>query len=403
MNEFNHPIFGKARTTLIDGNVYFYATDICNALGFKGYGSTYTHRYVQEEHLKQITVESTRGTRCINVISVEGVSSLCKRSKLITEAAFSFSNWINTMCYATKHGKTPEKPKAEEKAEAAEEVKQVSSDEPQELVQQELEEHEEIEEEETMESNAMKIFSNPEFGDIRTEVINGEPWFCLSDVCKALELEQVSRVKARLNSAGVTTSKVGVQTGLKADGTPSIQIVSMSFVNEANLYKTIFQSRKESAERFTDWVAGEVLPSIRKTGSYQQTPPLTAAEQIQLIAKGCVELTQQVATLGAEVTELKTDMPLYGCEIDEVQQHVKRKGVQCLGGKDSEAYADGSIRSQVYKDIYSQLKREYGCVSTYKSIKRKYIADVHDFIDCYQLPTVLEEQITAANAQQRLF
>lgn len=398
MNEFNHPIFGKVRTTLIDGNVYFYATDICNALGFKGYGSTYTHRYVQEEHLKQITVESTRGTRCINVISVEGVSSLCKRSKLITEATFSFSNWFNTMCYATKYGKTPEKPKAEEKMEAAEEVKQVSSDEP-----QELEEHEEIKEEETMESNAMKIFSNPEFGEIRTEVINGEPWFCLSDVCKALELEQVSRVKARLNSAGVTTSKVGVQTGRKADGTPSIQIVSMSFVNEANLYKTIFQSRKESAERFTDWVAGEVLPSIRKTGSYQQVPPLTAAEQIQLIAKGCVELTQQVATLGAEVTELKTDMPLYGCEIDEVQQHVKRKGVQCLGGKDSEAYADGSIRSQVYKDIYSQLKREYGCVSTYKSIKRKYIADVHDFIDCYQLPTVLEEQITAANAQQRLF
>lgn len=398
MNEFNHPIFGKVRTTLIDGNVYFYATDICNALGFKGYGSTYTHRYVQEEHLKQITVESTRGTRCINVISVEGVSSLCKRSKLITEAAFSFSNWFNTMCYATKYGKTPEKPKAEEKMEAAEEVKQVSSDEP-----QELEEHEEIKEEETMESNAMKIFSNPEFGEIRTEVINGEPWFCLSDVCKALELEQVSRVKARLNSAGVTTSKVGVQTGRKADGTPSIQIVSMSFINEANLYKTIFQSRKESAERFTDWVAGEVLPSIRKTGSYQQVPPLTAAEQIQLIAKGCVELTQQVATLGAEVTELKTDMPLYGCEIDEVQQHVKRKGVQCLGGKDSEAYADGSIRSQVYKDIYSQLKREYGCVSTYKSIKRKYIADVHDFIDCYQLPTVLEEQITAANAQQRLF
>lgn len=400
MNEFNHPIFGKARTTLIDGNVYFYATDICNALGFKRYGSTYTHRYVKEEHLKQIIVESTRGTRCINVISAEGVSSLCKRGKLSTEAAFSFSNWLNTMCYATKYGKAPEMPQAEE-------VKQVSADEPQELVQQELEEHEEIKEEETMESNAMKIFNNPEFGDIRTEVIDGEPWFCLSDVCKALELEQVSRVKARLNSAGVTTSKVGVQTGLKADGTPSIQIVSMSFVNEANLYKTIFQSRKESAERFTDWVTSEVLPSIRKTGSYQKpdqaAEPLNTFEQIRLLATGTTKLVQQVTHLSEEVTELKTDMPLYGCEIDEVQQHVKRKGVQCLGGKDSEAYADGSIRSQVYKDIYSQLKREYGCVSTYKSIKRKYIADVHDFIDCYQLPTVLEEQITVANAQQRLF
>ncbi len=393
MNEFNHPIFGKVRTTLIDGNVYFYATDICNALGFKGYGSTYTHRYVQEEHLKQITVESTRGTRCINVISVEGVSSLCKRSKLITEAAFSFSNWFNTMCYATKYGKTPEKPKAEEKMEAAEEVKQVSSDEP-----QELEEHEEIEEEETMELNAMKIFNNPEFGDIRTEVINGEPWFCLSDVCKALELEQVSRVKTRLNLNGVTTSKVIDSMGRNQEAT---------FVNEANLYKTIFQSRKESAERFTDWVTSEVLPSIRKTGSYQKpdqaAEPLNTFEQIRLLATGTTELAQQVTHLSKEVTELKTDMPLYGCEIDEVQQHVKRKGVQCLGGKDSEAYADGSIRSQVYKDIYSQLKREYGCVSTYKSIKRKYIADVHDFIDCYQLPTVLEEQITAANAQQRLF
>jgi prophage antirepressor-like protein len=389
---FHHPIFGKIRATLINENMYFYATDICNALGFKRYGSVYANRYAGEENLKQIVSESMRGTRCINVISIAGVRNLCQRSKLSPDTISDFSNWLHN---ATKQEKEPEMPQAEG---IPVEEKPLEIE-----VKQELEEHEEVKEEETMESNAMKIFSNPEFGDIRTEVINGEPWFCLSDVCKALELEQVSRVKARLNSAGVTTSKVGVQTGLKADGTPSIQIVSMSFVNEANLYKTIFQSRKESAERFTDWVAGEVLPSIRKTGSYQQTPPLTAAEQIQLIAKGCVELTQQVATLGAEVTELKTDMPLYGCEIDEVQQHVKRKGVQCLGGKDSEAYADGSIRSQVYKDIYSQLKREYGCVSTYKSIKRKYIADVHDFIDCYQLPTVLEEQITAANAQQRLF
>lgn len=248
----------------------------------------------------------------------------------------------------------------------------------------------------------MKIFKNPEFGEIRTEVINGEPWFCLSDVCKALLINNPSQIKTRLNEAGIITNEVGVRTGLKSDGTPSIQKMSMLFVNEANLYKTIFQSRKESAERFTDWVTSEVLPSIRKTGSYQQTPPLTTAGQIQLIAKGYVELEQQVATLGAEVAELKTDMPLYGCEIDEVQQHVKRKGVQCLGGKDSEAYRDASLRGSVYSDIYSQLKREYGCVSSYKSIKRRYMADVHEFIDCYRLPTALGEAVDAANAQMRL-
>lgn len=266
--------------------------------------------------------------------------------------------------------------------------------EPAEEVKQELEEHEEIKEEETMESNAMKIFSNPEFGEIRTEVINNEVWFVGKDVAEALGYAKPLNALA---------THVDNDDSLKQGLTDSMgRSQETIFINESGVYALIFGSKLESAKRFKHWVTSEVLPSIRKTGSYH-TQPLTTAGQIQLIAKGYVELEQQVATLGAEVKELKTDMPLYGCEIDEVQQHVKRKGVQCLGGKDSEAYADGSIRSQVYKDIYSQLKREYGCVSTYKSIKRKYIADVHDFIDCYQLPTVLEEQITAANAQQRLF
>ena len=313
---FHHAIFGKIRATLIDENMYFYSTDICRALGFKRYGSVYTNRYAGEENLKQIVSESMRGTRCINVISIAGVRNLCQRSKLSPDTISDFSNWLHN---AAKQEKEPEKPQAEEKP--VEEIPLAKANryiakEPilMEEVKQELEEHEEIKEEETMESNAMKIFSNPEFGEIRTEVINGEPWFCLSDVCKALELTNPSIVKQRLNAKGLSTAYT-----LTAGGKQELL-----FINEANLYKTIFQSRKESAERFTDWVAGEVLPSIRKTGSYQQVPPLTAAEQIQLIAKGCVELTQQVATLGAEVTELKTDMPLYGCEIDEVQQHVKR-------------------------------------------------------------------------------
>lgn len=381
---FHHPIFGKIRATLIDENMYFYSTDICRALGFKRYGSVYTNRYAGEENLKQIVSESMRGTRCINVISIAGVRNLCQRSKLAPDTISDFSNWLHN---ATKQEKEPEMPQAEG---IPVEEKPLEIE-----VKQELEEHEEIKEEETMESNAMKIFSNPEFGDIRTEVINNEVWFVGKDVAEILGYGNTRDALGK-HVDEEDKNTVAIYDGIK--GNPN-QVV----INESGLYSLILSSKLPSAKRFKHWVTSEVLPSIRKTGSYQQVPPLTAAEQIQLIAKGCVELTQQVATLGAEVTELKTDMPLYGCEIDEVQQHVKRKGVQCLGGKDSEAYADGSIRSQVYKDIYSQLKREYGCVSTYKSIKRKYIADVHDFIDCYQLPTVLEEQITAANAQQRLF
>ena len=82
-----------------------------------------------------------------------------------------------------------------------------------------------------------------------------------------------------------------------------------------------------------------------------------------------------------------------------MQKHVKRRGVDILGGKQSEAYRDASIRGSVYSDIYRQIKREYGCVSSYKSIKRKYIADAHEFIDCYVAPVFLQEQIDGANAQ----
>lgn len=236
----------------------------------------------------------------------------------------------------------------------------------------------------------LKIFNSSEFGEIRTVMKDGEPMFCLADVCKALDITHVTDVKNRLKQDGVGTAEVIDSMGRKQNAT---------FINEANLYRTIFQSRKESAERFTDWVTTEVLPSIRKTGAYGK--PLSTSEQIRLLAQGNTELTERVDKVETKITSLENDMPLYGCEIDEVSKHVKRKAVAVLGGKDSEAYRDGSIRSQVFADIYTQIKREYGVVSSYKNIKRKYIADVHDFIDCYELPRFLEEQIMDANAQMR--
>lgn len=107
--------------------------------------------------------------------------------------------------------------------------------------------------------NNLQIFKNEKFGEMRTIEINNVPYICLVDVCKILELEQVSRVKARLNKDGVTTSKVIDKLGREQEAT---------FINESNLYKVIFQSRKPEAEKFTEWVTSEVLPSIRKNGMY---------------------------------------------------------------------------------------------------------------------------------------
>ncbi len=104
----------------------------------------------------------------------------------------------------------------------------------------------------------VQIFQKEEFGQVRTALDgNGEPLFCLSDVCKILEL-QTGRVKDRLNQKGITLMNTLTEGGIQ----------SMLYVNEQNLYKVIMRSDKPQAESFQDWVCGEVLPSIRKTGSY---------------------------------------------------------------------------------------------------------------------------------------
>lgn len=169
------------------------------------------------------------------------------------------------------------------------------------------------------------------------------------------------------------------------------------YIPESLFYRLGMKANNAVADKFQNWLAMEVIPSIRKTGHYGK--PMTIPEQIQLLAKGNVELSEKIEQVDKRIDTLEQDMPLYGCEIDEVKSHINRKGVEVLGGKQSEAYHDASIRGSVYSDMYRQLKREYGAVSSYKSIKRKYIADVHDFIDCYTLPRILDEQIINTNAQ----
>lgn len=232
--------------------------------------------------------------------------------------------------------------------------------------------------------NELQIFNNEEFGEIRTITKDNEPMFCLVDICRALDISNPSKVAQRLDEDERTKLELG-----RAGET--------NFITESGLYAVILRSDKPNAKKFRKWVTSEVLPSIRKTGRYGK--PMTTAEKIQLLAQGNEELSGRVEKVEDKIDSLENDMPLYGCEIDEIQKHVKRRGVDILGGKKSEAYHDRSIRSLVYSDIYCQLKREYGCVSSYKSIKRKYIADVHEFIDCYVAPVFLREQIADVNAQ----
>ena len=117
----------------------------------------------------------------------------------------------------------------------------------------------------------IQIFENPEFGKVRIQMnTSNEPLFCLADVAKALDIKNARDLKTRLNEKGVVTTDTPTKGGIQ-------QII---FINEANLYRCIFQSRRPDAEKFQDWVCEEVLPSIRKNGGYMVAKDNDTPEEI---------------------------------------------------------------------------------------------------------------------------
>ncbi|MCQ6285841.1 Rha family transcriptional regulator [Bacillus cereus] len=108
---------------------------------------------------------------------------------------------------------------------------------------------------------------------------------------------------------------------------------------------------------------------------------------------------QEIQDIKSDVKDLRENAPLYAIECDEVSKVVRKLGVLLLGGKESNAYRDVSLRKKVYSDIYSQLHREFG-ISSYKAIKRHHLDRAIQIInEEYSLPIILEEEIRATNAQ----
>ena len=138
--------------------------------------------------------------------------------------------------------------------------------------------------------NELMVFQNPEFGELRTAERNGETWFCLADICRPLGL-MTKDVRERLKEDRVVTIPHTDRLGRPKN---------MVFVDEGNLYRAIFQSRKPEAERFTDWVTEVVLPSIRKTGRYE-TAPMTVAENLAAQAQLLVEQERRIERIEQRV------------------------------------------------------------------------------------------------------
>lgn len=234
--------------------------------------------------------------------------------------------------------------------------------------------------------DCLHIFNSKDFGQIRTVEIDGKPYFVGTDVAKALGYNNPRDAVSR-HCKGV----------VKHDTPTSSGVQLMSYINEGDLYRLIMKSKLPSAEKFESWVMDEVLPTIRKTGSYQK--PMTTAEQIQLLAQGNVELKEKIEAVNDDLQEFKRDMPLLALECQKITKAKNQKVVPILGGKDAPAYKDNSLRQLVYSDIDAQLRREFG-VNTYKAIKRNQCDMAIKIIKEYELPMYLKDRIDDTNAQR---
>lgn len=109
----------------------------------------------------------------------------------------------------------------------------------------------------------IQLFKNEQFGEVRVAGTSEHPLFCLADICRVLEIKNVADCKSRLDQRGIVLTDTPTYNQY---GTMVVQ--QLVYINEKNLYKVIMRSDKPQAEPFQDWVCGEVLPSIRRTGSY---------------------------------------------------------------------------------------------------------------------------------------
>ena len=145
-------------------------------------------------------------------------------------------------------------------------------------------------------NNSLRVFDNEEFGTIRTVMIDGEPWFVGKDVAEALGYTNPRDALSK-HVDDEDKKTVAIRDGIR--GNPNVTVI-----NESGVYSLILSSKLPNAKKFKRWVTAEILPSVRRTGSYS-AKPMTLAEQALAQAQILVDHEKQLAELSESVDKLE--------------------------------------------------------------------------------------------------
>ncbi len=234
---------------------------------------------------------------------------------------------------------------------------------------------------------------------------DGHIWAGVSYFCKALGMNniqkdtQVDKVKTdKTLNKGYRKFPVGIFD--QSNETIAIRLDFIPiWLAKISITKRMEKDHPELADKLLEYqlkakdiLAAAFLP--------KQSMPRTSMELLELHYQALKEVNKEVQEVKEDLEQFKQDMPVLGIEENKITSAVKKAGVKILGGKNSNAYNDKSLRSKLYSDMYRELKRQFD-VTTYKAIKRSQCSLALSVIETYKPPLALEEQIQSCNAQMQ--
>lgn len=232
--------------------------------------------------------------------------------------------------------------------------------------------------------NNLQIFSNEEFGQVRTINIDSDVWFVGKDVAEILGYSNTRKALTDHVDDEDKLDGVTIRDSIGREQSPV-------FINESGLYSLILSSKMPNARKFKSWVTSEVLPTLRKTGHYEMENYSPEMQAILMHDKKLVKMDERVTTLENTMT------------LDYSQQQVLKETVNyivvdALGGKGSEAYRE--ISKKVFSECNRDIQR-YFHVNSRNNVPKKRFDDAIEYVQHWQPCTNTQIAIKECNSQLR--
>ena len=219
--------------------------------------------------------------------------------------------------------------------------------------------------------NELQIFQNQEFGEVRSLVINNEPWFVGKDVAEALGYAKpTDAVRKQVEEDDRGVSNLETPGGKQ----------NLVIINESGLYSLILSSKLPNAKKFKRWVTSEVLPALRKAGRYEiPSDPMGA---LKLMFEAQTQTNEKVAVCDKRITELEENKLLNPGEYNYISRAIKKKVKQV------KSELNMNLIQKQTSQIYRSINRDLNCfigIKTRSQFKAKDFDKALDFIENWQL------------------